>query len=177
MFISKKRTAIKAIQKQKEKLDHLETFDGDNMWTIQTRELLKLYMGENSEFYAIGVKKLNFNHYYSGYPPQDVEEFVRGNQAVGRNYLDACIEFIETHGVHKESKPNWIYTIKSEYVNLAIVVLIPSIFIAGMWFNSFQSNTANINALQKRIETLNDSIMSLSNPANNNAETPNNPKN
>lgn len=107
-----KKTAIKVLETQKNKLDsfHEKRFY-DLVWKTQTMQYIKQIFGENSEQFSY-INRLKIHSQYSPDPSR---------------FLDSCIDTVANVGVFKEPKKS----ILDGYSNLKIISIAISIFIAG----------------------------------------------
>ncbi|MFN0214177.1 MAG: hypothetical protein ACKVT2_07970 [Saprospiraceae bacterium] len=158
MFKSKKQSAIKAFEKQREKIGQL-TEDNFVYWLIETCDIIKTYIGKDTvqENGLIALFK------YSSVPPGVVTQMIKHRSKDIERLIETCISYVKEHGVSKDhsevNKP-------LEFISVAITIG-AIIFAAGWYFadlkteNKFRDQEKRIEQLQKQTDVLQDSMQIL----------------
>lgn len=139
MFNSKKKAAIKALQRQKEKLKYNDTYL-TNVWVLQTSEILKKYLGSNSDFYK-SAQQMKLQIAASN--TAEFNENKRYYQDRAKRFIDGCIQYIHENGIVKERKPNFLTSISDELVWGIYIGTVYVAFYVGVWWATAPINPNN----------------------------------
>jgi len=95
-LLSKEDKAIMLFESQKSKINN-DTINSDEFWRSSTLELIKKYIGVNTQAYI----------YISGHSfKPNGSETVTGQIERGKKMIEYCIDQIETNGIIEENKDN-----------------------------------------------------------------------
>jgi phosphoribosyl-ATP pyrophosphohydrolase len=163
MIKSEKKTAIKALLKQREKLEDNDIYKS-RLWAIKTSEIVRKYFGETSGFFTHSQK---FDSQAMTKNTSDFLYFKDKFKSSMQTFIDECIDYINTNGVFKDHSTNFLSTVKVDWLVAGAIALVNALFWGGYFFSELNHKTekqemkAGVEELQKKITTLSDSITLL----------------
>ncbi len=158
MSSSEKRKAIKALENQKTLLDNSNQ---DDSWIAETSDMLRRYLGENSELY-LKMKSFSFTLWYpASVSKEQIMQDIEIQKRKAKQMVERSIAFIKAHGIYKEPKVTAVAVIKANWLVALYFVLSPAIFVFGGWWKYNFTYKEEIQNLQKQNELLNDTIRVL----------------
>jgi ABC-type sugar transport system permease subunit len=144
MFSFKKLKAIKAFENQKAQVSQI-TLHNYTSWLAHTSDLIQMYLGESSNFQGA----INNLFGLPIFQPTQHEEIIRQRLPEIERVMTNCIEFIKSHGVYKEPKPNFLASLGNELIWTIFTGSLLIAFGTGVWWVKSPLNPENYPKAEK----------------------------